>query len=202
MSRKVFGNISLLLWLVFFGPACAADKTAVKPPAQGTIRVAITFGSDGTVSDCHVVRSNAPFALEASTVDYVRKHWIWPAFAGSTEVVSLDFDSAPTPKYWEGEMAAPPDLYPEDGQTHNVTLRLTFGADGWVSSYAVTSPSGIDAGDQQTALWIKAHWHHDAYANRVIDAPFEFKPPAPKVVKPVAPAPPPEPVAIPAIRAQ
>ena len=90
-------------------------------------------------------------------------------------------------------------------------LRLTFGADGWIKKLDIVESSGADLVDQQTQAWVQVHWHHAAYANQVLDAPFRFEPPAPKPVpapvvvkkvQPVAPAAPAEPVAIPAIRVQ
>jgi hypothetical protein len=173
---------------------------------QGRILVSVTFSPDGAVAACKVVRSNAPFALEANTVDHIRKHWNCPFLGGVTEVIPIVFEESPKPGYWDADMTPPPDLFPSDDQTHSVTLRLTFGHDGWVSDVSIITPSGSDSVDQQTAIWIKAHWHHDAYANQVIDAPFEFKPAPPRTVpKPAQPAKavaPSEPAPIPAIRAQ
>jgi hypothetical protein len=175
-------------------------------PQEGRILVSVTFNPEGTVAGCKIVRSNAPFALEANTVDHIRKHWNCPFLGGVTEVIPIVFAESPKPTYWDADLTPPPNLFPADDQTHNVTFRLTFGSDGWVSNVSVATPSGSDSVDQETAIWIKAHWHRDAYANQVIDAPFEFKPapppPPPKPAKSVQPAPPPEPVPIPAIRAQ
>jgi hypothetical protein len=171
----------------------------------GFIVVDVAYGQDGTVQACRVVRSNAPFALEASTVNYIRKHWKCTVLAGVTAIYPIDFENAAAPKYWNADMAPPPDLFPIGHQTQKMMLRITFGGDGWANAVKVTSPSGDPGVDDQTALWIRVHWHNAAYANRTVDAPFEFvqappppPPPRPQVIKPV----PQEPVAIPAIRAE
>jgi hypothetical protein len=173
---------------------------------RGMIVVEVTFGRDGKAQDCRVVRSNAPFGLESTTVAQIRKHWGGSFFAGSTAVLPIVFTNAPASNYWNEETASPPDFFPYDNNVYNLTLRVTFGNDGWANEVKVTKPSGISLVDQQTAGWIKAHWYHEAYANKSIEVPFVFKrvqPAAPHPApKPKAPPPPAEPIAIPAERAQ
>jgi hypothetical protein len=178
---------------------------------RGSIVVAITFGADGKVAGCQLLRSDAPYRLEASTIDHIRKHWKMPLFAGTTILLPIVYADPPTPDYWIDDLAPPPDLFPYDDKTYTMKIRLTFGNDGWVRNAQILQKSGTDLVDAQTAAWIKVHWHHSAYANQVVDAPFQFNraappapapPPPPPIPQPVAPAAPPEPVPIPAIRVQ
>ena len=153
---------------------------------------------------CLVVRSNAPYSLEISTTNYIEGHWNMPLFAGQTRFVPIAFDQLPSgSKHWNEDMVPPLDPLTVGDPERRLKLHLTFGADGWVSGIKVVDSSGLPSLDEQTGVWVKVHWHHDAYANQSVDAPFKFEPPPtpPPVV--VAPAlPPPEPVGIPAIRAQ
>lgn len=168
---------------------------------QGKILLEITFGPQGEVAHSRVARSNAPYPLEISTIAYVRKYWRLPLFAGKTKLMPIVFDAGSTIK-WDDDLPPPPNLFPVTDLKRELTLRLTFGPDGWASDSAVIKPSGDDSIDRLTAIWIKAHWHHEAYANKTIDAPFLFTYPAPAPPpKPKPAPPPPEPVAIPAIRA-
>ena len=137
--------------------------------------IEVVFGSDGKVQNCRLVRSNAPYALEHSTLDYIRNRWGGPFFADSSEVVRIIYDEPPTAGYWNGELALPPNLFPDDGHQHEVMLRISFDNEGWVKGCKVLLSSGIELADAQTAAWIKVHWHSDSYANKVVDAPFVFQ---------------------------
>jgi len=179
-----------------------------KNDAGGAILAEVKFAQDGSVRQCRVVRSNAPYALEASTTDFIESHWKIPLFAGETRFMPIAFDQLPSySKQWNEDMAPPQDPLAAGEPERNLKLRLTFGTDGWIEKVEYVDSSGLSSLDEQTALWVKVHWHHDAYANQVIDAPFQFEPPAlpPTPPPPVIyqkPAPPPEPVAIPAIRVE
>ncbi len=170
----------------------------------------IQFGPDGSVKQCRIVRSNAPYALEASTTDFIENHWKNSFFAGETRYIPITFDQLPSyVPHWNDDMVPPPDPLASTDPERALKLRLTFGTDGWVKKVEVVDPSGQDSLDMQTELWVQVHWHHDAYANQVIDAPFKFEPPAPPptpappvVVKKAKPVAPDEPVAIPAERVQ
>jgi hypothetical protein len=102
-------------------------------------------------------------------------------------------------------MAVPPDFFPYDGHEYKLTMRITFGADGWAQDVQVLEPSGVELVDRQTAAWVRVHWHSGEHAGRTVDAPFIFRR---EDAKPTAvaprpkPQPAPEPAAIPATRAQ
>jgi len=205
----------LVLGLPLLLPATGqptVDSSGTGAPAEGrqrgTMVVAVAFGRDGKVRACRLLRSNAPFQLEASTLDHIRKHWNCPFFAGDTEVLPIVFDDTSKSEDWDGDLTPPPLFFPNDDKKYYLKLRVTFGGDGWAKKVQVIQPSGIELSDQQTAEWIRIHWHHDAYANQVVDAPFEFSRslppprPSPPVPPPANPAQPQEPVAIPAIRVQ
>jgi hypothetical protein len=208
----------LALWSTGFAPVAGqqpADpgsrSTGSERNGGGAIVVAITFGPDGKVVSCQLLRSDAPFQLEASTIDHIRKHWKVPLFADDTIVLPIVYEKPPKPDYWIDDLMPPPDLFPYDDKTYTMKIRLTFGKDGWVRDTQIEQKSGTDLVDAQTAAWLKVHWHHSAYANQVVDAPFQFNraappapapPPPPPVPPPVKPAAPPEPVPIPAIRVQ
>ncbi len=78
----------------------------------------------------------------------------------------------------------------------------------------VVQPSGIELVDRETSIWVRVHWHNDAFAGQTLDTPFIFKsPPAKKASasapvkpkpKPAAPKPaiPSEPEVTPAVRVQ
>jgi hypothetical protein len=184
----------------------------VKSNTVGVILAEIRFGQDGNAKQCRIIRSNAPYSLEASTTEYIELHWKLPLFAGETRFFPITFDQLPSyVPHWNDEMVAPPDPLAVGDPQRKLKLRLSFGADGWIKKVEVADPSGLDSLDRQTGVWVQVHWHHDAYANQVIDAPFQFEPPpappAPpppvvKKTKPVEPAQPTEPMAIPAMRVQ
>jgi hypothetical protein len=189
-------------------PILPSWAEALKDGHVGVVIVEVQFAKDGSAKQCRVIRSNAPFPLEASTVDFIEKRWKLPLFAGEARVVPIIFQELPSylPQ-WNSEMAIPPNPLAVGDPERNLKLRLTFGADGWVKSVDTVAPSGLDSLDQDTAAWVKVHWHHEAYANQVVEAPFDFKPPVaspppPPVVKHHVSPPPAEPVPIPAIRAQ
>jgi hypothetical protein len=187
-----------------------SDQPSVNVDDQhpGFIIVEVTFDAKGAVKTCRILRSNAPFALESSTIDYIRAHWQSPFFADATATLPIVFEATSSATYWDEDMTPPPNLFPYGDQLQNLTLRVSFGSDGWVSGVKVLQPSTNQLVDRETAIWVKVHWHHAAYANQTLDAPFKFQPPppapapAPPVAKAKPPAPPPEPVAIPAIRAE
>jgi hypothetical protein len=175
------------------------------------IIVEVNYGQKGEVRACRVVRSNAPMALESSTLDQIRRHWGGAFFANSTEIAPIIFEDAPAASYWVGDMAPPPNFFADHGREHEITARVTFGPDGWVTACAVILPSGVELADKEIVAWIKVHWHSAAHANKVVDAPFVFQPPtanAPaKLAQPESPEKAPvedvEPdKAIPAVRAQ
>ncbi len=162
--------------------ATALDSFAEITNAKsiGFILVEVTFAQDGKVSSGRVVRSNAPFSLEASTIDFVRNHWKNEYFAGTTQVFPITFSQLPSgDSHWNGDMPPPVDPLTVGDPQRDVKLRLSFGADGWVQHVEVADPSGVDSIDQQTAVWVRVHWHHPAFAGQTLDVPFEFKPPAP-----------------------
>ena len=211
-KRRPYGVIllfSLALGLTLPEPAIGqptTDSSAAEGRQVGKMIVAVTFGGDGKVQKCRLLRSNAPFQIELSTIDHIRKHWDCPVFAGDTEVLPIVFDDTSTSVPWDGDLEKPPLFYPDDDKTYSLKVRITFGNDGWANRVQIVQPSGIQLADRQTAEWLQIHWHHDAYANEVIDAPFEFSrplpPPPPAPPPPVKRAPPEQPVAIPAIRVQ
>ncbi len=106
-------------------------------------------------------------------------------------------------------LSPPPNFLPEGDPGRKLKLRVTFGPRRLgPQRVEVTEPSGLDPVDHQTAIWVKAHWHNDAYQGQTIDAPFIFKTPstpkpavvkAPPKPKPVAPE---ESAAAPAVRVE
>jgi hypothetical protein len=182
----------------------SSDKDAGVGP--GKIVLAVTYDRSGKVSDCRLVRSNAPVDLEASTVEYIRTKWTNPFFAGMEVTLPIVFEGQPGAAHWNGDFPLPPNFFPYDNQKYAMKLRLTFDKEGWVTHVEAAQTSGIQLVDDQTGAWIQAHWHHAAYANRVVEVPLEFSrppPPPPPAPPPVPkPKPPPEPVAIPAMRVQ
>lgn len=188
--------------------AYASFLSLAKDNAVGVVLTQVTFANDGKVQRCRILRSNLPYSLEASITWYVEQHWNNPFFAGETRFMPITFDQLPSyVAHWNDDMVPPPDPLAESDMERKLKLRMTFGEDGWIKSVAVVEASGNDSLDQQTEAWVQVHWHHDAFAKQVIDAPFRFEPPAPppvvvKKVKPVVPVKPAEPVAIPAMRVQ
>jgi hypothetical protein len=181
---------------------------------KGIIVARVTFAADGTVKDCRVVRSNAPYPLEAATVDQIKRKWINDWFAGQTIDFPITFDEMPWyVTHWNDGLVPPPNTLPPGDPGRKLKLRITFDADGWVEQVKIAQASGIEVVDIVTANWVKAHWHNDAFAGQTLDAPFVFKtPPGPKPVtakapprpkpKPAEPAWPTEPIAPPAVRVQ
>jgi hypothetical protein len=168
----------------------------------GVVLIQVRFDHDGKVDECHIVRSTAPWPLEVSTVEFVKKNWNNSFFADETATLPITYDTPASGKsYWNGDMVPPPDLLSVGDPERDLKLRVTFGSDGWVKDAQVAQSSGSDAIDTQTAMWVKVHWHHAAYANQVMDAPFKFQPPVPKVSIKHEPAPP-EPIAPPAVRVE
>jgi hypothetical protein len=177
-------------------PAASTDTPEQQGP--GRVSVKITFGDSGEVKDCQVVRSNAPYSLEVSTIDYIKDNWIWTFCADKTVVVPVVFDDSTKSVHWNGDLDTPPDFLPVGETQRDVKLRLTFGDDGWIKETKVIQSSGIELMDQELSLWIRVHWHHDAYAGQVIDAPFQFSRAASTpIAAQEAPAPPPTPAAPP-----
>jgi hypothetical protein len=174
----------------------------------GVVLIQVRFDHAGKVDECHIVRSTAPWPLEVSTVEFVKKNWNNSFFADQTATLPITYDTPALGKsYWNGDMVPPLNLLSVGDTERDLKLRVTFGSDGWVKDAQVAQSSGSDAIDTQTAMWVKVHWHHAAYANRVMDAPFKFQPPAPKVSikhepEHVAPPAPPEPIAPPAVRVE
>lgn len=178
-------------------PAVRAGAEAPAPPLEPapvqhrrrTIIVSVTYGADGRVRDCKVMRSNATRLLEVSTLEHIRKHWGGAFFADSVEVVPIQFDETTTTE-WTGDMATPPNVFPDDNHAHEMTIRVSFDREGWVASTKVMLSSGIQIADEETAAWVRVHWHSDAYAGKAVDAPFIFqsakKKPSVSLMKPKA----------------
>jgi len=190
-------------------PAQVNLAEAYKNYAGGFVFVKIKFAPDGKVQDCGIIRSNVPFSLEASTVDFIKQHWRNQLFAGATVTLPITYQVADsTSAHWNEDIAPPPNPLTPDDPERKLKLRVTFGDDAWVKDAQVVETSGSDSVDHQTLVWVRVHWHHQAYANQVIDAPIVFKalpsaaPVAAAPPVPVAPPPPPEPAPIPAIRAE
>jgi TonB family protein len=176
---------------------------------QGRIVLTLTFDGAGKVTDCRLVRSNAPVELEASTVEYVRSHWNSPIFAGTRVTVPIVFEGNAGSIRWNGDFPLPPNPFPFDTQKHAMKLRLKFNDHGWVSHVQAEQTSGIQLADDQTGAWIQAHWHHAAFANKEVVVPLEFvrslPPPRRASSMPAAPhphKPAPESVAIPAMKVE
>jgi hypothetical protein len=208
-----------------FGLACAfalgwsmaSAQESAPPPAAGTstgkglLVVDVKFAADGTVAACRIMRSNVPYVLESSTVDYVRRKWVNAWFANEMVQLPITFDELPWyAKSWQEGLTPPPNFLPAGDPGRKLKLRVTFGPDGWVKRVEVKEPSGLDGVDRDTAVWVKVHWHDAAYQGQTLDAPFIFETPhvprpavakAPPKPKP-KPAAPEEPAAAPAVRVE
>jgi hypothetical protein len=216
LPRTIARTLALIGLIAFFPVLPGAKAQLINiSPAQGgqdaeqvgAIVVAVSYDRKGKAQKCRLLRSNAPFRLEMSTIEEIQKHWKCPLFAGGTVVWPIVFDSTSVSVKWNADLETPPLFFPYGDKKYSLKLRLTFGSDGWVKRVQIIQPSGVDLADENTAAWIQIHWHHAAYANQVVDAPFEFSrslppPPPPVPPKPAETAPPQEPVAIPAIRAE
>ena len=176
---------------------------------KGILIAEVKFAPDGTVAVCRIVRSNVPYQLEVETVEYIRRKWVNAWFAGDTVRFPITFDALPWyAKHWDDPLVPPPNFLPEGDPGRTVKLRITFGPDGWAQRVQVQGTSGSDVVDRETAIWVKVHWHNEAFAGQTLDAPFIFK--TPETVKPAvvkaAPKPkaaaPVEPAAAPAMRVQ
>jgi TonB family protein len=145
----------------------------------GTVIVEVSFDAKGDVSDCHVVLSTASSLLDTNTVRFIKRNWHSAAFAETTHILPITYmmsrESASAKK---AEMPPPPDPLVAGDTEREMTLRLTFGADGWVDRIGVVKSSGSSVIDRQTEVWIKATWHIEDNAGKVLDVPFDFKPPA------------------------
>ncbi len=199
-------------------PALAQQLTAPPPAApaesfaksdKGILVAEVHFAPDGSVASCRIMRSNVPYTLEAGTVDYIRRKWVNKWFAGYTVRFPIIFEELPWyAKHWDEGMVAPPNFLPPGDPGRKLKLRVSFGPDGWAQGVQIEVPSGLDTVDRQTAVWVKVHWHNEAFAKQTLDAPFIFKTPStPKpVVAKTQPKPkvaaPEEPVAAPAVRVQ
>jgi hypothetical protein len=215
---RALPGLMFLVGVIFFvagGTHAVGEESAIPPSFveafenhdEGKVIVQVKYGLDGKVEFCRIIRSNAPLELEVSTVAYIQKYWRNRLFAGNTQILPITYETpASRSAYWNGDMVPPPNLVHLGEAERDLKLRLTFGSDGWVKDVQVIQSSGSDSIDDQTAIWVKVHWHHKAYANQVIDAPFRFVPPSPEVVvpkpKPPLPPPPAAPIPIPAIRAE
>jgi hypothetical protein len=136
----------------------------------------VNFGKDGSVASSRVVRSNVPYPLEASTIDYIRRKWMNPYFAGQTAFFPVEFDELPWyVKHWDDPLMPPPNFLAPGDPERKLKLRIVFGQDGWAQRVEVKQPSGADDVDRGTAIWVKVHWHNVAYAGQTMDAPFDFK---------------------------
>ena len=208
-------GVRLICALVLVWSMASAQETApsVAPDAnagKGQLVVEVKFAADGTVTACRIMRSNVPYVLESSTIDYVRSKWVNAFFANETVLLPITFAELPWyAKSWMDGLMAPPNFLPPGDPGRKLKLRVTFGPNGWVKRVEVKEPSGLDAVDRDTAVWVKVHWHDAAYQGQMLDAPFIFKTPsAPKpavanATKPKAKAAAPgEPAAAPAVRVE
>jgi hypothetical protein len=222
MNRcRRFRFVVLVLMFVLVSRWMPAQEVASPPlPVEpynkndkGVIVVEVRFGQDGKAAACRVLRSNAPYPLEVNTVDAIKSEWNDEWLAGQTVDFPITFDELPWyATKWDENLVPPPNQLPPGDPGRKLKLRITFGADGWVDHVKVLEPSGIELVDQEAELWVKVHWHNDAFANRTLDVPFDFKapiPPKPTVAKapppapkPVAPAAPAESAAPPAVRVE
>ena len=187
--RRKWQSLVLFLGLVgCFGTGTVCHGTTTldsftditNTKSTGFILVEVKFAEDGKVWSGRVVRSNAPFSLEASTIDFVKNHWRNEFFAGTTQILPITFSQLPSSStHWNDDMPPPVDPLAVGDLKRKAKLRVNFGSDGWVQHVEVADPSGVDTIDRQTAIWVKVHWHHTAFAGQTIDVPFEFNPPAP-----------------------
>jgi len=179
---------------------------------KGLIVVQVKFAADGKVASCGIVRSNAPFPLEASTVDEIKREWTADWLAGQTVNFPVTFDTLPWyVTHWDEGLVPPLDRLPAGDPGRTLKLQVTFGPDGWVQKEHVVQSSGIQLIDRDTEIWVKVHWHNTAFAGQTLNTPFVFKPqggPKPSVAKAPAtkaapkPAAPAEPAAPPAVRVE
>lgn len=214
-----WGRLFGVLALTCFGVRLAMAQEVAPPPLpvepykkndKGLVVVEVKFAADGKVDGCRILRSNAPYPLEASTVDYIRRKWVNEALAGATVTLPIEFDELPWyAKHWNEGLLPPPNLLPADDPGRTLKLRITFDENGWISHVTVVQPTGIDLVDRETAVWVKVHWHSDKYAGQTVDTPFDFKSPVkpkPAVARePAKPKPAPvpeEPAAPPAVRVE
>ena len=209
-------KIRALLCAFALGMSVASAQETVPPaPAanagKGLLVVDVKFAVDGTVAACRIVRSNVPYVLESSTIDYVRSKWVNAFFANETVLLPITFAELPWyAKSWMDGLMAPRNFLPPGDPGRKLKLRVTFGPNGWVKRVEVKEPSGLDAVDRDTAVWVKVHWHDAAYQGQMLDAPFIFK--TPSLPKPVVAKAPPkpkakavtpeEPAAVPAVRVE
>jgi hypothetical protein len=199
-ARVVSAGRTAVLTAAIFGGAATLPTQADPKPDSGVdvlvereqVWVELNYGQDGKVQACRIVRSNAPFSLEASTIDFIRKHWQCAVLAGKTLVLPIVYDEPAVSSYLNRGTVPPPDPFPANAPEHDMRLRVSFDGDGWVKDASVTETTGDDLADKETAMWVKVHWHRQSYANRVFDIPFVFRPasvPPPQPTSPVlAPA--------------
>jgi hypothetical protein len=208
-------GVRLICALVLGFSMASAQETAPSPAAdanagKGLLMVEVKFAADGSVAACRIMRSNVPYVLEASTIDYVRRKWVNAFFAHETVLLPITFDELPWyAKSWMDGLTPPPNFLPSGDPGRKLKLRVTFGPNGWIKRVEVKEPSGLDDVDRDTAVWVKVHWHDAAYQGQTLDAPFVFK--TPLVPKPAVaktpkakakPAAPEEPTAAPAVRVE
>jgi hypothetical protein len=210
---KYLGHVGLVLALLLGLNAVTASAQQPAPATadtnngKGMLVVEVKFAADGTIAACRIARSNVPYQLEVGTVDYIRRKWVNPWFAGYTVRFPITFEELPWyAKRWDDGLVPPPNFLPASDPGRKLKVRVTFGPDGWVQRVEVKEPSGLDEVDRETAFWVKVHWHDEAYQGQTLDAPFIFKTPvAPKsaVAKlPPKPAAPEESAAAPAVRVE
>jgi len=205
------GACLVCAFALVFSIASAQESAPTANARKGLLVVDVKFAADGTVAACRIVRSNVPYVLESSTVDYVRRKWVNAFFAGEAVQLPITFDELPWyVTSWQDGLTPPPNFLPAGDPGRKLKLRVTFGPDGWVKRVEVKEPSGLDTVDRDTAVWVKVHWHGAAYQGQMLDAPFIFK--TPSLPKPVVAKAPPkpkakavtpeEPAAVPAVRVE
>jgi TonB family protein len=191
LEREVLAVRTLILFVtlhLFSVSSTRADERHLLFPAypkeafdhhdEGVVVVKVTFGSQGKVSECHVVHSNASKLLQDSTVSFIQKNWIAVQLAGKTETVPIDYElhpSVPTP--YPSTFPQPPYPYHalltrEEGA---VTVRVTFGPDGRVISCTVVDSTAARDLQDSTVANIKENWRGSEFAGKTFQFPITYK---------------------------
>jgi outer membrane biosynthesis protein TonB len=181
-------RLALILALMASTFASRAVAVDVSPPwgmlpdyepqqVAGTQVVEVTFGADGTVTSCHVVRSTCGLKDDASIVAFIKANWKKPDAAGQTKLFPIVYKASAQEPVRHVDLPPPPDTLSARDPERKMMVRLTFGKDGWVDCVDLVQSSGSDALDRQTEIWIKVHWHSNAQAGKMVNVPFDFKPP-------------------------
>jgi TonB family protein len=175
LEREVLAVRTLILFVtlhLFSVSSTRADERHLLFPAypkeafdhhdEGVVVVKVTFGSQGKVSECHVVHSNASKLLQDSTVSFI----------------PIDYElhpSVPTP--YPSTFPQPPYPYHalltrEEGA---VTVRVTFGPDGRVISCTVVDSTAARDLQDSTVANIKENWRGSEFAGKTFQFPITYK---------------------------